>query len=159
MSHPIQHEVDPQTQPFHGRFEWILGPIDPLPEVPYIIVMANDHRSAAMAVRETVKNGVGADIIRRRHLTLIDVEIHVEDFVIEGHSKHLAFWKNVVEIAAQIFQVAISVKVIDHEEAAAVDVLAKVGGFLVGQVHLTRLGNVREWVIKQLLTAQLYDAV
>ena len=55
--------------------------------------------------------------------------------------------------------VALSAKVVDHYETAAVDVLPKIQNFLIGQIHFSGLGNVAERILEDLRAAKFDNLV
>ena len=50
-------------------------------------------------------------------------------------------------------------EVIKHRKAAAVEVLAKICQLLGREIHITRLGEIKKWVMEDLLTIELHDLV
>src|SRR5215813_6973939 len=77
--------------------------------------------------------------------------------------EHVAVWKRTQKIAAKIFHfkllVALAAEVVDHHEPAAVDVLAKIQNFFIGQIHFAGLRNVAEGILEDLRATEFDDLI
>ena len=71
-----------------------------------------------------------------------DIEDRMEVGVVVGQFNDVAIWKSVTDALDEFSPFGIAVQVVGHEEAAALDVVAKFSAFLFGQAPFAHLDGI-----------------
>ena len=162
MRHGVDHVIDGDLYGQRTFFLRIVRRVGKLPGVaeigvvrdgdddPALVVLDRPPMRAAAAVRAVLaalaKMGFAGNL-----RLVADVEHGVEVRVVVGELDDVPVWEGVTNALGEHRPLGVAVKIVGHEEAAALDVFAELGAFLLGQTPFAYLDRIDPGEIKSIV--------